>query len=124
MSRLIDADALWMDIIHAMDYCDDILEIIEQQPTVESERRTGKWIPCSERLPEVKEFWNTQGVQESSDYVLLTITDCANGFRKKIITLGRYVHEYKWYKWKLYRNSFGRVLAWMPLPKPYREDNQ
>ena len=31
--RLIDADTLWMDIIHAMDYCDDILEIIEAQPT-------------------------------------------------------------------------------------------
>ena len=40
--RLIDADALWMDIIHSMDYCDDILGIIEQQPTIE-ERKTGKW---------------------------------------------------------------------------------
>lgn len=40
--RLIDADALWMDVIHAMDYCEDILEIIEKQPTVE-ERKTGKW---------------------------------------------------------------------------------
>lgn len=43
MSRLIDADGLWMDVIHAMDYCEDILEIIEKQPTVE-ERKTGKWI--------------------------------------------------------------------------------
>ena len=43
MSRLIDADALWMDIIHSMDYCDDILEIIERQPTIK-ERKTGRWI--------------------------------------------------------------------------------
>lgn len=35
--RLIDADTLWMDVIHAMDYCDDILEMIEQQPTVMEE---------------------------------------------------------------------------------------
>lgn len=41
--RLIDADALWMDIIHSMDYCDDILEIIERQPTIEPERKKGKW---------------------------------------------------------------------------------
>lgn len=42
MSRLINADALWMDIIHSMDYCDDILDIIERQPTIE-ERKTGRW---------------------------------------------------------------------------------
>lgn len=35
--RLIDADALWMDVIHSMDYCDDILEFIERQPTIEPE---------------------------------------------------------------------------------------
>ena len=40
--RLIDADALWMDVIHSMDYCDDILEFIERQPTIEPER--GEWI--------------------------------------------------------------------------------
>lgn len=33
--RAIDADALWMDIIRSMDYCEDILEIIEKQPTVD-----------------------------------------------------------------------------------------
>lgn len=37
MSRLIDADALWMDVIRSVDYCDDILEFIERQPTVEPE---------------------------------------------------------------------------------------
>lgn len=42
--RLIDADVLWMDVIHAMDYCDDILEIIEKSPTIEPERKKGKWI--------------------------------------------------------------------------------
>lgn len=46
MSKLIDVDALWMDIIHSMDYCDDILEIVDRQPTVESERKTGEWIPA------------------------------------------------------------------------------
>lgn len=44
MSRPIDADALWMDIIRRMDYCEDMLEIIKKQPTVEVERPRGKWI--------------------------------------------------------------------------------
>lgn len=35
MQRYIDADALWMDIIHNMDYCEDILEFIEAQPTAD-----------------------------------------------------------------------------------------
>ena len=30
--KLIDADALWMEFIHRMDYCDDILEIVEEMP--------------------------------------------------------------------------------------------
>jgi len=38
MSRLIDADSLWMNIINIMDYCDDILGIVERQPTVEPEQ--------------------------------------------------------------------------------------
>ena len=31
--RLIDADALWMDVIHRFDYCDDFLEMLENAPT-------------------------------------------------------------------------------------------
>ncbi len=49
MGRLIDADALWMDVIHSMDYCDDILSFIDAAPTVP------QWIPVSERLPETEE---------------------------------------------------------------------
>ena len=44
MSRYIDADALWMDIIHAMDYCEDILQIIKSQPTADvRENVHGEW---------------------------------------------------------------------------------
>ena len=36
MARLIDADYLWMEIICKMDYCDDILELIESAPTIDA----------------------------------------------------------------------------------------
>lgn len=72
--RLIDADAFWMDVIHSMDYCDDILEIIERQPTIE-ERKIGKWIPlgirhgwvCSKCRKENVYAFATDG---SSEYIL------------------------------------------------------
>lgn len=35
--RLIDADALYMDIIHRFDYCDDFLEMLESAPTAQPE---------------------------------------------------------------------------------------
>ena len=69
---------------------------IEQLPSAQPEQR---WIPCSKRLP------------ENRRYVLVT-----------------YQHEYglidhgiTWYgeaekKWDTSRN----VVAWMPLPEPYR----
>ena len=45
--RLIDADALWTVIIHAMDYCDDILEFIEKSPTIDPTKK-GEWLQNSD----------------------------------------------------------------------------
>ena len=33
-ARLIDAEALYSDIIHRFDYCDDFLEMLEEAPTI------------------------------------------------------------------------------------------
>lgn len=91
--RLIDADALWMDVIHSMDYCDDILEMIESQPTIQPEQR---WIPCSERLPDNDEpvlISNSHGVTKA------------------------------WWNGRFWTSiavkKYKTVTAWMPLPEPY-----
>ena len=45
MARYIDADALYMDIIHRFDYCDDFLEMLESAPTADvRENVKGEWI--------------------------------------------------------------------------------
>ena len=66
------------------------------------------WIPCSERLPDVGEN------------VLFT-TDIYGGY----VAEGDRRADGKWwqYRWNsLLQND--EVLAWMPLPKPYREESE
>ena len=58
-------------------------------------QRTGRWIPCSERLPEER--------QE----ILATTTDNAWG---DVVIIRNYFKE-----------MHKSVIAWMPLPEPYKE---
>ena len=70
------------------------------EPQTETERPQGEWIPCSERLP--KE--NTE--------VLITL--------KWGIDIGEYRNG-NWYSELINHYDDDNVLAWKPLPKPYRE---
>ena len=63
MSDLISREAL-IDVIEKQKidndaYCrlciDSMKELIEEQPSVTDTNVGGKWIPCSERLPDIKE---------------------------------------------------------------------
>ena len=60
-----------------------------------------QWIPCSERLPKIEE-----------NPVLVT-TDGSNG---DVIDIALYMSD-GWHK-------ASEVLAWKPLPEPYRKENQ
>ncbi len=107
--RLIDADALekelskrW-DISDDQDFCNkEVWEALRNAPTIEAEQR---WIPCSDRLP------------KKGEVVLIT-----NG--KGNVRCGQYRSEhdvrsethYWWWKGKTVES----VLAWMPLPTPYK----
>ena len=64
-----------------------------------------KWIPVTERLPEKKEI------------VLITNN-------KGHVRCGQYqgVFDDKNYRWWWKHNTLEEVLAWMPLPEPYRGD--
>lgn len=46
--ELINKGKLWDDIISNIEYCEDILEIIDKQPTIEAEPvRHGYWKPVT-----------------------------------------------------------------------------
>ena len=111
--RLIDADALWMDVIRSVDYCDDILEFIERQPTVEQPA----WIPCSERLPE-EDHWLGGSGRQFSDNVLISILNSAD--EDEWVDVAQTVDG----EWALELPRDCKVIAWMPLPEPYQEEGE
>jgi ankyrin repeat protein len=74
------------------------IKALEQEP---------KWIPVSERLP------------ETNDDVLVT-----DGVDMFVAWCSR---KNMWQEWMSSDNNFERntpIIAWMPLPEPYREDGE
>lgn len=102
------------DLINRQEQCDKVCRVLDDvlanRPTerdslIIATRKAfealegAKWIPCSERMP------------EAGKYVLRTI-------RK----FGWHGEEY----WSVdigpYNTNDGSIIAWMPLPEPYREE--
>lgn len=110
--RLIDGDALIKAIIRKEPFNDcarvviaECVEEVRHAPTVEPEP---KWIPVRERLPEDEQF------------VLVTYktTD-----RIHVCQYHEDGSRNQWYSLNdMCRAHNNVVLAWMPLPEPYREE--
>lgn len=78
-----------------------------------------RWIPCSERLPEMHEELDYIGRQEESDLVLI----CDASELHPQVHVGRCVKigDKVWWRtreWKV----LDKVTAWMPLPEAYKEE--
>ena len=101
MSDLISRQA----VLDAVNDCGICIQKILDIPSADPERKKGKWIPVTERLPEKKEI------------VLITNN-------KGHVRCGQYqgVFDDKNYRWWWKHNTLEEVLAWMPLPEPYRGD--
>ena len=88
------------------EYRKTILRTIDEQPTIE---QYGTWIPCSERLPE-------------ESVKVLIFTDKGHCY------IGRLYEENEWFciseKLVASKVEFSKVIAWMPLPLPYREEKK
>ena len=81
---------------------DDAMRLIKEMPTA------SRWIPCSELLPK---YGKT---------VLIT-NDKGN------VSYGRFRGVEFWKEdgdnyWTWKKNTIEHVLAWMPLPEPYKEE--
>ena len=79
----------------------DILNGVKEQPTIEPEQ---KWIPCSEGLP------------KKSGRYFISVRD---GIQTRT-TVAPYQPRCK--AWTMTgRMAYWKVIAWMPLPEPYKE---
>jgi len=84
-----------------------IQELIEKINILEREK--GEWIPVSERLPEV-------GEDGLSEWVLVTL----NSFGKIVTMYDRICHG----GWLAEGFDGEEVLAWQPLPEPYKAESE
>ena len=95
-------------------FTDEIIDLIKQQPKV------GEWIPCSEQLPELHRV----DMQSEEEYYMISdsviITD---GERISVSEYevddgdreGWLAHDFE---------EIEDVIAWMPIPEPYRQGEE
>ena len=94
-----DFDKGWNDAIG------EAISIVQE---VEKEYNNG-WIPCSERLPEEPEEGLTD-LDECDEYIVMIEN-------ADIPTALNYAGNSEWYR----DGEFYNVIAWQPLPVPYKE---
>lgn len=112
--RAIDADALKEDLTRFYDNEVTARKLIDEQPTIQPE---ANWIPVTERLPEEKDagILKKLGTSKRSDYVLATVE--VKGER---MTVTACTYDGKW-DWNMkYAFPDYKIIAWMPLPEPYK----
>ncbi len=93
----------WNEMLVLCDNCGHAVHVkrINAKPIIESERKT-EWLPCSEKLPKPYE-----------DVLVST--------SQNRIQLGWIDRDAEWTITR-FRIGDDKVLAWMPLPKSYKEE--
>lgn len=82
---------------------------VEQLPPAQPEQR---WIPCSERLPDIKEH-------HVSEPCIVYCENRAYGFAELEENIFGQV-GWNCERDDEYHEPLGEVIAWMPLPEPYK----
>lgn len=77
--------------------------------------REPQWIPCSERLPE-EDHWLGGSGRQFSDKVLVSVFNSAD--KDEWVDASYTIDG----EWALELSRYSKVIAWMPLPSPYREE--
>lgn len=92
----------------------ELVDKLAKYEDAEEKNRLGQWIPCSERLP------------EKEDYFVITVAYKGSIFSDA----GKYVigseGQGEFHPgieiFSPYSAIGAKVIAWMPLPEPYREE--
>jgi hypothetical protein len=110
MADLIYRDALLQDMTKRSDGISDwhVFDVINEQPAV------NRWIPCSERLPELKRDHESECVLCYCDTGVYAFST----FQENMLGQVGFSCE----KANGFRERAGNVIAWMPLPEPPEQD--
>lgn len=88
---------------------------IDTLPSAQPER-TGRWIPCSERLPGIGK--SVLVTDDGEEY----FKEHGEGWTGQATTLA-YMTEEGWEMCDInYDCQMNKITAWIPLPEPYREE--
>ena len=109
MNDLISREAVYMANEH-LKPCSpkDVEDMISCIPSAR------QWIPCSERLPE-EDHWLGGSGRQFSDNVLISILNSDD--EDEWVDVSHTIDG----EWVLELPRHCKILAWMPLPHPYRE---
>jgi len=103
ISRQAAIDSLHMHLMYRMGTDSNKKRLDDWINGVPSAQPEQRWIPCSERLP-----------KESGTYTVTAYNGATNR-----VTYAKYQKRLK--RWELTgARAYWRVLAWMPLPEPYK----
>ena len=91
----------------------DVFDFIRNLPSAD----VPHWIPCSERLPE-EDHWLGGSGKQFSEKVLVSI---ANHEDEDIFVDVTYTMDGEW---MLALPRYCEIVAWMPLPEPYKDGEQ
>ncbi len=100
--RLIDADALLMELDMTEDLSAYDAVVFEEMVNAIPTADVPQWIPCSERLPE-------------KDEDVLCYIRCASFDYMNVLWRDDYSGD-----WADGDNFHHEVIAWMPLPEPWK----
>lgn len=130
--RLIDADKFieWLDIGHLRSPSEicfsegDVKVMIDIQPTIEAVPVVHGWIPCSERLPEKRDWYLAVFKEPDTGFIGLPyIADYLMGKHTAYTTNDGWIIKDCTdicNRESLYHKNL-ECVAWMPLPEPYTE---
>jgi hypothetical protein len=89
--------------------CDLETEILHLERIINN-----RWIPVEEALPN-----RNERCQSLSETVQVTVKDDEFGIVAVVVDY----YDYEEKKWHAEMYDYGKVIAWMPLPQPYKKED-